>query len=117
MRLTLPVTPESEMIEFEYFLKEKTKFQFFDGNLWFSILTKPPQSAFKRIERVTCCFVLLFITMLMNILYYDAKNDESTQTANRININIGPFRITLTEVFNFLNKFQSKIFFNIFYLR
>ena len=57
---------------------EKQRKSMLDGHLWLSIFTKSPYSSFSRVERITCCFVLLFISMLLNIFYYgiDAKDSN-----------------------------------------
>ena len=64
-----------------------------DGHLWFSIFARPAQSSFTRLERVTCCFVLLFISMLMNIAYYGVAKESDTG-----GISLGPFYITPEQV-------------------
>jgi hypothetical protein len=60
-----------ERSEFSYVLAKKTYHSVSDGHLWFSIFSHPPSNKFTRVQRCTCCFVLLFITMLLNIMYYD----------------------------------------------
>jgi polycystin 1L2 len=50
-----------------------------DGYLWLSIFTKPPYSSFSRVERITCCFVLLFISMLLNIFYYGIESKTTDE--------------------------------------
>ena len=97
----LPVTNPSQMKEFSYFVKENTKNKIIDGHLWISIFYKPTQSNFKRVDRVTCCFVLLFLSKLMNILYYDIKS--SANTDHGFNLNLGPFKLTYIEVINLIN--------------
>jgi polycystin 1L2 len=64
-----------------------------DGHLWFSIFARPVQSSFTRLDRVTCCFVLLYITMLVNIMYYEVQ-----VSAKLGGLQIGPFRFTYEQV-------------------
>jgi polycystin 1L2 len=89
----LAVAGEAQKTEFGYLLSKEATKNMSDGHLWFSIFARPAQSAFSRVERVTCCFVLLFISMLANILYYDL--DKGTTTGG---IEIGPFYLTPEQI-------------------
>jgi hypothetical protein len=73
----LPISLKEQKTQFEYLLAKQTKQKLSDGHLWFSIFARPVQSSFNRVDRLTCCFVLLAITMLMNILYYGMDNNAS----------------------------------------
>ena len=89
----LPVSCDEQKKEFAYLLEKQTKNNLSDGHLWFSILARPVQSSFTRLDRLTCCFVLLFLSMLMNILYY-GMNDMPNPNA----LKIGPFSLTPEQV-------------------
>jgi hypothetical protein len=89
----LPVAGEAQKTEFNYLLQKQATKNLSDGHLWFSIFARPVQSAFTRVERITCCFVLLFISMLMNILYYGLGEDTSNG-----GITIGPFYLTPEQI-------------------
>lgn len=88
-----PVATEIQKTNLQYLAQKEAKRKIQDEHLWLSILSRPIQSAFSRMDRVTCCFVLLYITMLMNILYYEM--DTST---NRGGLEIGPFMLTPIQV-------------------
>jgi hypothetical protein len=96
----LPISLQEQKTQFEYLLAKQTKQKLSDGHLWFSIFVRPVQSSFNRLDRLTCCFVLLAITMLMNILYYGMDNKASSD-----GLKIGPFiNITPEQViYEFLN--------------
>ena len=89
----LPVAGESQKTEIAYLAQKQTKKNISDGHLWFSIFIKPVNSAFSRVERVTSCFVLLYISMLMNIMYYGMGTDKSQG-----GLVIGPLIITTEQV-------------------
>ena len=89
----LPVVGEAQKTEFSYLLSKEATKNMSDGHLWFSIFARPAQSSFTRLERVTCCFVLLFISMLMNIAYYGVAKESDTG-----GISLGPFYITPEQV-------------------
>ena len=89
----IPVSEEEKLKNLSYLFKRQAKDKISDEHLWLSLITKPTMSNFSRVDRLTCCYVLLLATMLANILYYDV--DKSTKTAG---IEIGPFRLTAQQV-------------------
>ena len=91
----LPVAGEKQTTQFKYLLSKETKKKLSDGHLWFSIFIRPTQSSFTRLDRLTCCFVLLLMTMLLNILYYDQAEVDKDSTDG---IKIGPATITSKQV-------------------
>ena len=88
----LPVATQQEMREFTYVLAERTRQSLVDGHLWLSVLTRPPQSRFTRVQRVSCCLCLLYVTMLANAMFY--KNDGTPGHS----FTIGPFSVSVQEV-------------------
>ena len=78
-----------------YKLQKRTKRNISDEHLWLSIFTRPAQSSFDRMSRVTCCFVLLFLSMLFDILYYEQVEDA---VANDSPLVLGPFYLTQQQV-------------------
>ena len=89
----LPVCGDKQKKEFKYLFGEQTKQNMKDGHLWFSVLARPVQSTFTRLDRLTCGFVLLFMTMLMNILYYGIDKSPT-----RNGLKIGPLNITPEQI-------------------
>ena len=90
----LPISLEKEKTQFNYLLGKETKEKLSDDHLWFSIFARPVQSSFTRLDRLTCAFVLLSISMLMNIMYYGMTN-----TASSDGLKIGSFlNITLQQI-------------------
>lgn len=85
----LPVSDQIQKENLKYLISSKTKLNMSDNHLWFSIFNRPVHSSFTRIERITCCFVLFFISMMVNIIYYE--NDFFKQD---IDFQIGPFYLT-----------------------
>lgn len=71
-----------------------------DNHLWFSIFAfhMPSAKRFTRVQRCTCCFVLLFISLLMNIYYYDTKQDLESNKVEQSSLNIGPFYFSKEQV-------------------
>ena len=95
----LPISLQEQKTQFKYLLAKQAKQKMSDGHLWFSVFARPVQSSFSRLDRLTCCFVLLAITMLMNILYYGMDNKASGD-----GLKIGPFINITPEQVNFTSK-------------
>ncbi len=89
----LPVAGDKQKTNFRYLLEKQTTEKLRDGHLWFSIFARPTLSTFTRFDRLTCCFVLLYVTMLVNIMYYGVAAADKANT-----LDIGPMRISQTQV-------------------
>ncbi|CAF0948943.1 unnamed protein product [Adineta ricciae] len=95
----LPIATEMEKSTFSYVLAKKSYHSISDSHLWFSIFSRPPSSKFTRVQRCTCCFVLIMVSMFLNIMYYDLTNEAKTNTAmNSVGIRIGSFSLTFEQV-------------------
>ena len=90
----VPLSLDKEKSQFSYLLSKQTKEKLSDGHLWFSIFARPVQSSFTRLDRLTCCFVLLAISMLMNIMYYGMASSSDSTTG----LKIGPVNLTLEQL-------------------
>lgn len=89
----LPVAGDAQKREIKSLASKQTKTKLTDGHLWISIIAKPAHSSFTRLERTTACFVLMYISMLMNILYYGVSEEIESE-----GIMIGPVKITLEQI-------------------
>ncbi|CAF3412739.1 unnamed protein product, partial [Rotaria socialis] len=92
---TLSVAGEVEKLAFSYLFSKNIYHNFADNHLWFSIFSYHPLSInFTRVQRCTCCFVFLFLNLLMSIIYYDI------QAANTIGnyLTIGPFYFSQEQI-------------------
>ena len=89
----ITLSSDEDKKEFSYLFTRETKQKLSDGHLWLSIFARPIQSSFSRLDRLTCCFVLLAISMLMNIMYY-GMDSSATQDG----IQIGPVNITIQQI-------------------
>jgi len=82
----LPVSCESQKLEIKYLAQEQIKKNLTDGYLWFSIFARPLQSSLTRKDRTTNCFVLLFLIMFSNTMYFTVKNNLSTTKCDGFNL-------------------------------
>ncbi|KAL4613536.1 polycystic kidney disease protein 1-like 2 [Arapaima gigas] len=88
-----PVATEEELKGFSNLFFTKTAKDFDDGHLWFSVISRPPNSNFTRVQRVSCCFSLLLCTMLTSIMFYGIPSDPSQQK-----MDMGPIEFTWQQV-------------------
>ena len=96
----LTYATDIEKHHFSYVLSKKTYHSFSEGHLWFSIFSRPPSNKFTRVQRCTCCFVLFYLSMLLNIMYYDLSNEANLQnsTSHSFQIQIASLKISLQQV-------------------
>ncbi|CAF1640812.1 unnamed protein product, partial [Adineta ricciae] len=96
---TIPVAGGSEQKEFSYILSKTAYRNVSETHLWFSIFSRPPSNRFTRTQRCTCCFVLLFAAMVINIMYYDLSSaaNSSNQTQSAF-LSFGPIYITSQQI-------------------
>jgi hypothetical protein len=78
-----------------------------DDHLWVSVFKLPSFSVFTRTDRLTCCFVILFMYLLMNILYYDQNSGIVWYTPDG-------FRETVYKHIFYVHENSKK---NVFYKR
>ncbi|XP_058845967.1 polycystin-1 isoform X1 [Acipenser ruthenus] len=50
-----------------------------DAHLWVSVWERPPRSRFTRVQRVTCCALLLYLYLAAGALWYGAVGDKHTR--------------------------------------
>ena len=101
--ILIPEAGSKQKNQFTYLLEKQTKDKLNESHLWLSIFTRPPHSSFNRKDRLTCCFVLLYMSMLMNIMYYDMQSDGAKEDG----LKLGPINITPEQVLHFYN-FNNK---------
>ena len=96
---------EEQKREFSYVLSKQAYHSISEGHLWFSIFSRPPSNKFTRVQRCTCCFVLLLTAMLLNILYYDQAAEAKANTTSGGSLSLGPLYITPEQVclFDFIS--------------
>ena len=73
-----------------------------DGHLWFSIFSRPPNSNFTRVQRLSCCLCLLCCTMITSAMFYNMGGDGPSPFA----IHIGSLVIDLKQ---FVIALQSSL--------
>jgi len=68
-----------------------------EDHLCFSIFSRPVANKFTRVQRCTCCFVLFFISMFLNIMYYDLSTEAQISNST-VSLSLGPLYISSQQV-------------------
>lgn len=73
----VPLASKAELTEFGHLFVARTRRNLSDSHLWFSVLARPANSRFTRVQRLSCCLCLLFMSMMASGMYYDRQDDPS----------------------------------------
>lgn len=90
----LPVAGLGEATEFSHLFHQKSQKSLKDGHLWFSVFMRPPTSRFTRVQRVSCCMALLYLSMLVNAMWYERVPPKPRSSA----LEIGPFSLSPEQI-------------------
>ncbi|KAK4323321.1 hypothetical protein Pmani_005967 [Petrolisthes manimaculis] len=61
-----------------------------DDHLWFSVFLRPPRSRFTRVQRLSSCMALLYLSMLVNAMFYQKVPEDGAGGGLRL----GPVSIS-----------------------
>ncbi|CUT99160.1 Polycystic kidney disease protein [Echinococcus multilocularis] len=86
----IPVAGALDRLRLYYVFSHKVKSDASDKHLWASVFTRPAHSRFTRVERVACCLLVLFLTMVSSCMFY--KNEGPAVVD--FEFAIGPFALT-----------------------
>lgn len=90
----LPVAGRDEATEFSHLFHQTTQKNLADGHLWFSIFMRPPRSRFTRMQRVSCCMALLYLSMLVNAMWYERVPSKPGGSS----LEFGPFSLSPEQI-------------------
>lgn len=89
----LPVAGIGEATEFSHLFQQTTQKNLADGHLWFSVFMRPPRSRFTRVQRVSCCMALLYLSMLVNAMWYQRVPPKPSS-----GMDFGPFTLSPEQI-------------------
>ena len=90
----LPVAGVDEATQFSHLFHQKSSKNLKDGHLWFSVFMRPPASRFTRCQRVSACMALLYLSMLVNAMWYQRVPPKPRSSA----LEIGPFALSPEQI-------------------
>ncbi|XP_067929649.1 uncharacterized protein [Watersipora subatra] len=97
------VAGEEQLVNFLRLFSAKAKGDLADDHLWFSVFTRPAKSRFTRVQRVSCCLLLLLLSMLTSAMFYEKSKSRSA------GIKMGPFTLTSEQVYNSPASFSISV--------
>lgn len=77
---------------FRHEFNSRTTRAFADNHLWFSVATKQPGNGFTRVQRLSCCLLLIFSSMVVNAMFY-TTGGTSAET-----VQVGPLKLSPRQV-------------------
>nr|XP_051695478.1 polycystin-1 isoform X2 [Oryctolagus cuniculus] len=71
---------DAALWQFRRLLVAELQRGFFDKHIWLSIWDRPPRSRFTRVQRATCCALLVCLFLGANAVWYGAVGDTAHST-------------------------------------
>lgn len=90
----IPVAGINDLTQFKQLFSHSVRKKFSNDHMWFSVFSRPTRSSFTRVQRISCCVSLLFLTMITNCMFFKASNPDHTTS-----VHIGPIEITLQQIY------------------
>ncbi|KAK7506559.1 hypothetical protein BaRGS_00002034, partial [Batillaria attramentaria] len=94
----LPVAGINDLIAFKHLFSSSARKKLANDHLWFSVFSRPTRSNFTRVQRISCCMSLLFLTMITNAMWFKGESEQGEQKVTT-GIKLGPIQFTLGQVF------------------
>ncbi|XP_048407707.2 polycystin-1 isoform X2 [Stegostoma tigrinum] len=66
---------EAKLKDFSRIFTGEIQRGFSEGHIWLSIWDRPPHSCFTRVQRITCCLVLMFLFFCASAVWYGIITD------------------------------------------
>ncbi|XP_001640553.3 uncharacterized protein LOC5520843 isoform X2 [Nematostella vectensis] len=92
IHVTLPISDISDLRKFKNIFYSRASKQFCDAHLWLSIFTRTTQSPFTRCQRLACCFLIVFGSMVVNAMFYQFGKQTDDD------FHVGPVRVSLSGI-------------------
>ena len=83
-----------QMLQFQHLFNTSSRRNLSDGHLWFSVFMRPPRSRFTRVQRVSACMALLYLSMLVNAMWYGLVPQQPSTGS----ISFGPFSLSPEQI-------------------
>ena len=68
---------------------------FWNDHLWLSVGYRKSRSTFTRVQRLSVCLSILFLTMITNAMFYGTGDDDTNKSA----FQIGPLSVTIQQLY------------------
>ena len=91
----LRVTSEDDPPTSDTLLSSNVSKSFWNDHLWLSVGYRKSRSSFTRVQRLSCCLAILFVTMVTSAMFYGTGSDDTAQSA----FTIGPISVTIQQLY------------------
>lgn len=84
MRFSLPNAHPAGEADLRSFLRifvGELQRGFFEKHIWLSLWDRPPRSRFTRVQRASCCCLLVFLFLCANAVWYGVVGDVNFRCA------------------------------------
>lgn len=91
----ISVTSHQTLTSYDQLISDHARFNATENHLWLSMIIRPQQSTFTRVQRLTCAYALLFLTMITSCMFF--RTDDEVRP-NQVSIGIIKFSLTTLYV-------------------
>ncbi|XP_068225345.1 uncharacterized protein [Palaemon carinicauda] len=86
----IPVAGDEQKRDRAHVFSKTVEKNLSDDHLWFSVVLRPARSRFTRVQRLSSCMALLYLSMLVNAMFYERVPD----TPGAGGLNLGFFSVS-----------------------
>ncbi|GIY05826.1 polycystic kidney disease protein 1-like 2 [Caerostris extrusa] len=90
----IPVAGKEQMTEFSHLFPNASRRNLTDNHLWLSVFTRPPRSRFTRLQRLSCCLAILYLSMLTSAMWYETTPEQPSPGAFKF----GPLSLSPEQI-------------------
>ena len=91
--VTLHPMGDNERRSFDYLFPELFRRDLFDSHLWLSVVKRPRPSVYTRVQRLSTCLALLFLSMVASAMWF------GTEPESNPGLKIGPVWISFHTLY------------------
>ncbi|NWU79791.1 PKD1 protein, partial [Onychorhynchus coronatus] len=91
---------ETELRSFSRIFVAELQRGFFEKHVWLSLWDRPPRSRFTRVQRATCCSLLIFLFLCANAVWYGVVGNvhlSNVAVSNLIPVNVDTVAVGLVS--------------------
>ncbi|XP_035210182.1 polycystic kidney disease protein 1-like 2 [Stegodyphus dumicola] len=90
----IPVAGKEQTTEFSHLFSNASRRNLTDNHIWLSVFTRPARSRFTRVQRLSCCLALLYLSMLTSAMWYQTTPEQPSPGAFKF----GPLSLSPEQI-------------------
>ena len=95
MERIVRLSSEDDVASDDSLLSNNVSKSFWNDHIWLSIAYRQSRSSFTRVQRLSCCLAILFLTMVTNAMFYGTGGDSLQESA----FSVGPISLTIQQLY------------------